>query len=63
MLGLVVAGPAAPVVAGAIEKGLLVLTAGDRVVRLLPPLVIEEAELAAALEILGTVLRETITTD
>lgn len=63
MLGLVVAGPAAPVVAGAIEKGLLVLTAGERVVRLLPPLVIDEAELAAALEILGAVLRETITTD
>ncbi|HUF68660.1 MAG TPA: acetylornithine/succinylornithine family transaminase [Longimicrobiales bacterium] len=63
MLGLVVAGPAAPVVAGAIERGLLVLTAGERVVRLLPPLVIEEAELAAALDILGTVLRETITTD
>jgi 4-aminobutyrate aminotransferase-like enzyme len=33
------------------------------VVRLLPPLVIEESELAAALDILGTVLREKITID
>jgi predicted acetylornithine/succinylornithine family transaminase len=63
MLGLELEGPAGPVVAGALEKGLLVLTAGERVVRLLPPLVIEEAELAVALDILGTVLRETITID
>jgi predicted acetylornithine/succinylornithine family transaminase len=63
MLGIELEGPAAPVVAGALEKGLLVLTAGERVVRLLPPLVIEESELADALDILGTVLRDEITID
>jgi acetylornithine/succinyldiaminopimelate/putrescine aminotransferase len=63
MLGIEREGPAAPVVAGALEKGLLVLTAGERVVRLLPPLVIEESELADALDILVTVLRDEITID
>lgn len=63
MWGLELPGAAAPVVAGALEKGLLVLTAGESVVRLLPPLVIEEAELAEALERLAGVMRDTIETD
>jgi predicted acetylornithine/succinylornithine family transaminase len=41
--------PAAPVVARAIENGVLVLTAGERVVRLLPPLVIDAADLEEGL--------------
>ena len=45
MQGLVLAGPAAPVVARARELGLLVVSAGPEVVRLVPPLVVTEAEI------------------
>jgi 4-aminobutyrate aminotransferase-like enzyme len=44
------------VVARALEAGLLVLTAGDRVIRLLPPLVISAEELAEGLELLHEVI-------
>jgi len=44
------------VVAACRAAGLLVLTAGDRVLRLTPPLVVGEAEVDRALEILGRVL-------
>ena len=49
----------APVVDACRERGLLVLTAGvpPGVLRLLPPLVVSEAEVAEALAILGDVLR------
>src|SRR5207247_8570057 len=40
MWGLELAEPAAPIVAAARERGLLVVTAGPQVIRLLPPLVI-----------------------
>jgi acetylornithine/N-succinyldiaminopimelate aminotransferase len=48
--------PAAPVVSAALEAGLLVTTAGERVVRLTPPLVAGEEEIDQALEILAEVL-------
>ena len=54
--GLDVADPASEVVARAREEGLLVVTAGDHTVRLLPPLVITHAELARGLAILERVL-------
>jgi 4-aminobutyrate aminotransferase-like enzyme len=38
------------------EAGLLVLTAGDKVLRLAPPLVVESADCRRALDILGDVL-------
>jgi predicted acetylornithine/succinylornithine family transaminase len=57
MWGLELDRPAAPVVARALAAGLLVLTAGERVVRLLPPLVISEAELGEGLDILHGALR------
>lgn len=45
--------PAAPVVKEALEKGLLVLTAGNgNVIRLVPPLIISEQEIKDAVEIL-----------
>jgi acetylornithine/N-succinyldiaminopimelate aminotransferase len=45
MWGLVLDRPAAPVVDAALGAGLLVITAGERVIRLLPPLVIGREEL------------------
>jgi acetylornithine/succinyldiaminopimelate/putrescine aminotransferase len=56
MWGLELENPVAPVVARALEAGLLVLTAGDRVIRLLPPLVISAQELAEGLELLHEVI-------
>jgi predicted acetylornithine/succinylornithine family transaminase len=50
MWGLELNTPASPVVERALAAGLLVLTAGERVVRLLPPLVISEAELKLGLD-------------
>lgn len=54
--GIELEEPAAPVVARAFEAGLLIAIAGERVVRLLPPLVISDAELDEGLEILRGVL-------
>jgi len=59
-LGLLVAAeldrPAGPVVAAALEQGLLLTSAGERVLRLTPPLVVSAAEVDRALEILREVL-------
>jgi acetylornithine/N-succinyldiaminopimelate aminotransferase len=59
--GLLVGGlldrPAGAVVDACRDRGLLVLTAGPDVLRLLPPLVVSEAEVDEALAILGEVLR------
>lgn len=56
LLGAALNGEAGPLIAAAREKGLLVLSAGPDVLRLLPPLNITEAEVAEALTILQTVL-------
>lgn len=56
MLGLVLKGAAAPVVAGARDRGLLVVSAGPDVVRLVPPLVASESELDEGLAILDEAL-------
>jgi acetylornithine/N-succinyldiaminopimelate aminotransferase len=48
--------PAAPVVSAALEAGLLLTTAGERAVRLTPPLVAGQEEIDQALEILAEVL-------
>ncbi len=52
LLGAVTATPAADIVAEARQRGLLVLTAGDNVVRLAPPLTIAAADVSTALDIL-----------
>ncbi|HEX6808267.1 MAG TPA: acetylornithine transaminase [Gemmatimonadaceae bacterium] len=57
MWGLDVMQPAAETVAGALEAGLLVCSAGDFTVRLLPPLVATRAELAEGLALLEAALR------
>ena len=54
--GLELGEPAAAVVAAARERGLLVLTAGPQVIRLIPPLVITLAELERGVGILEAVL-------
>ena len=54
--GLELSEPAAPFVVAARERGLLVLTAGLQVIRLIPPLVISEAELERGVTILEEVL-------
>jgi acetylornithine/N-succinyldiaminopimelate aminotransferase len=56
LLGAVVAGSAGGVVTAARERGLLVLTAGDDVVRLAPPLTVGAEDVAAALAILEEAL-------
>lgn len=56
MWGLELEGAAAPVIGRALEAGLLVIAAGERVVRLLPPLAIPDADLERGLEILAEVV-------
>jgi len=52
MWGIELDRPAGPVVGHALDEGLLVVTAGERVIRLVPPLVIERDELETGLSIL-----------
>ena len=54
--GLELAEPAVPIVAAARERGLLVLTAGPQVIRLIPPLVITREELERGVGILEAIL-------
>jgi acetylornithine/succinyldiaminopimelate/putrescine aminotransferase len=56
MWGIELSDAAAPVVARALDAGLLVLTAGERVIRLLPPLTIAEEELDRGLALLRELL-------
>ena len=57
MWGIDVMQPAAETVAKALEAGLLVCSAGDFTVRLLPPLVATRAELAEGVALLETALQ------
>jgi acetylornithine/N-succinyldiaminopimelate aminotransferase len=56
LLAVDVDRPAAEVVADAFERGLLVCTAGERTLRLTPPLTITTGELAQGLDVLEEVL-------
>ena len=56
MWGVELSGPAAPVVVAARERQLLVLSAGPNVLRLLPPLVIDDRDLDRGLAVLAEVL-------
>jgi acetylornithine/N-succinyldiaminopimelate aminotransferase len=58
LLGVKCVVTAGDVVVKARAKGLLVLTAGDNVLRILPPLVVGEAEVDEAVGILGKVASE-----
>jgi acetylornithine/N-succinyldiaminopimelate aminotransferase len=56
MIGLAITSSPDRVKELCIERGLLVLTAGSDVVRLLPPLVITDAEIGRGLDILKEAL-------
>jgi acetylornithine/N-succinyldiaminopimelate aminotransferase len=56
LVGFETAAPAGDVVDAARREGLLVLTAGEQVVRLAPPLTVTEDEVAAALAVLARVV-------
>ena len=50
--------PAAEIVTKLRENGLLTLTAGENVLRVLPPLIVGEAEIEEALGVMHKVARE-----
>jgi acetylornithine/N-succinyldiaminopimelate aminotransferase len=56
ILGLEVSVPARTIVSACMARGLLVLTAGDNVVRFVPPLIITEADVDRAVAIVSEVL-------
>ena len=56
IVGVELKGPAAPVVAGLREHGVLATRAGDNVLRLLPPLVIKQKDIRQFLAALDAVL-------
>ena len=58
MIGLKLGVPNADMMTQLREQGLLVATAGDNVLRLLPPLIIGTAEIDEAISILGRVMAE-----
>ncbi len=57
MIGIVVDKPASEVFKTCMDRGLLICYAGQDVVRLAPPLIIDDALLGSGLEILADVLR------
>jgi acetylornithine/N-succinyldiaminopimelate aminotransferase len=56
MWGIDVVEPAGDVVQRGWDAGLLIITAGDHTLRLLPPLVIERADLERGVQILESIL-------
>ncbi|MBI2883073.1 MAG: aspartate aminotransferase family protein [Candidatus Methylomirabilis oxyfera] len=58
MLALELSVPAKPIVNRCLERGLLILIAGDQVLRFVPPLIIGEAEVDEAIHILDLTLAE-----
>jgi acetylornithine/N-succinyldiaminopimelate aminotransferase len=60
LVGLDLDRPAGGVVSGCRDQGLLVLTAGDTILRLTPPLVVEEPDVDRAVEIIARVLGRSV---
>jgi acetylornithine/N-succinyldiaminopimelate aminotransferase len=58
LLGIRCVIPAADFVAKLRENGLLTLTAGENVLRILPPLIVTEREIDEALDVMNKVARE-----
>jgi acetylornithine/N-succinyldiaminopimelate aminotransferase len=56
LIGVELTRPVAPIVAGCRDAGLLVLSAGEQVLRLAPPLIVDEAACDRALEIVAATL-------
>ena len=59
LIGMELTRPAGPVMDACREAGLLILTAGEKVARLAPPLIVEERHCERALEIVGRALAST----
>ncbi|TDQ42107.1 acetylornithine transaminase [Aureibacillus halotolerans] len=59
MIGIELTIPAAPILLELQTKGVLAVSAGENVVRLLPPLVISNEDLSAALDVLIQTVEET----
>jgi acetylornithine/succinyldiaminopimelate/putrescine aminotransferase len=59
LIGVGLTRPAAPIVDACREAGLLVLSAGEQVLRLAPPLIVEERDCDRALAIIDAVLGKT----
>jgi acetylornithine/N-succinyldiaminopimelate aminotransferase len=57
LMGIEFQGPAGPVLAGLRERGFLATKAGDKVLRMLPPLVVKPAEIRRFLRALDEVLK------
>jgi acetylornithine/succinyldiaminopimelate/putrescine aminotransferase len=57
MVGVELKGEAAPVLAGLRAKGILATKAGDKVLRLLPPLIVKRGEIRQLLAALDQVLK------
>ena len=62
MIGIEVNTPVPAILASMRSKGLIALSAGENVIRLLPPLTATKEELQAALDIITTVLKENVET-
>jgi acetylornithine/N-succinyldiaminopimelate aminotransferase len=60
LIGAEFAHPVGPIISAAADAGLLVLSAGVNVLRLLPPLVVTDAQIDEALAILNTVCAEQV---
>jgi acetylornithine/N-succinyldiaminopimelate aminotransferase len=58
LLGLRLAPPNTDIAARLLERGLITVPAGDNVLRLMPPLIIEQAQIDEALSILDGLCRE-----
>jgi len=59
--GIELPGPAAPAIARCRELGLLVNAAGERVIRLAPPLIVEHVEIDEAVDVVERAIAETAT--
>jgi len=59
LIGLAMSEPIAPVVEAAQERGLLLIGAGPDVLRLCPPLIIEDEQIDRAVALIGESLRVT----
>lgn len=60
MQGLVCKGPVAPCIQKAIDRGLIIITAGTHIIRMLPPFIIEEKDVDAMISILEGIIKEEI---
>jgi acetylornithine/N-succinyldiaminopimelate aminotransferase len=58
LIGIDLDRPAGAVVDGCRDRGLLVLTAGEKILRMTPPLIVDEHDADRAVAIVGDVLRQ-----